>query len=181
MAIETTAGYFSFKEIIEDGEKALDAKLYRIALMLALIIPSVCSRVEFKDNARYKDESGRWKDRDCYVDWCLLQNIKFLDAEEKYGNVDESRLNEDYCQHIYEIRCGVVHESAVQCDNVVCNLCANDNRAICKEVNCDKANQYDICVVPFCKQMFEIGKRYCENHQEQFDLAKIPMRLYEFE
>ena len=180
MIKETTAGYFSFKDVLEDGEKALDSGLYRIALMLALIVSSICSRIEYADNPYYKDEEDRWRDKACYVDWCLAQDIAFIDAENKYNNIDESRLTREYCNHIYDIRCGAVHESAIKCNDVKCNLCANDNKTICKKVMCDKANQYDICVLPFCRQMFTIGKRYYEEHKEQFDTAKLPMRLFEF-
>ena len=53
-----------------------------------------------------------------------------------------------------------------------------DDREICRKVNCDKADQYDICVVPFCKQMFEIGQRYYNEHTEEIAATQIPMRLY---
>ena len=177
--IETTAGYFSFKEILEDGQKALDSKLYRIALMLALIVPSACSRVEFANDNKYRDHDGNWRDRDCYIDWCLLHGIKYIDAENKCNNVDNGQLNKGYCQNIYEIRCGVIHASEIQCD-IVCNLCANIDQTVCNNVNCDKVNQYDICVVPFCRQMFEVGMECYEKHKEAFDVAKLPMKLYEF-
>lgn len=176
---ENIYGYFSFKDILDDGQKALDAGLYRISLMLALIIPSICSRIEFEDNSKYQDENNRWKDRDCYVDWCLMHNIKFFDAENKYGEVDKNRLDEEYCQHIYDVRCSIVHESVIKCDDMVCNLCANTSQRICKKVYCDNANQRDICVVPFCRQMFKIGRAYYEGHREKFDITKIPMKMYQ--
>jgi hypothetical protein len=180
MIKETTAGYFSFKEVLEDGQKALDAGLYRIALTVALIVPSVCARVEFDGDPQYLDEHGYWRDRAAYVDWCRLNNIKYIDAEYKYDNTIIHCANEDYWHHIYEIRCGVIHESSVECDDVACNLCANDDLFLCKAVSCNKANQRDICVIPFCRQMFNLGLKCYELHKSAFDSMKLPMRLYEF-
>lgn len=177
MIQETTHGYFSFNDVIEDGERALDAGLYRIALMLALIIPSVCSRIEFKNNPKYRDENGYWKDRLCYVDWCLQQNIKFIDAENQHSEHCFTST-EEYYDHIYDIRCSSVHESAIKCNDIVCNLCINQHGLVCQAVDCNRVNQYDICVIPFCRQMFAIGKQYYNNHKNEFDLSRIPMKMY---
>lgn len=172
---EIISGYFSFDEILKDGQKALDNGLYRIAFLLALTIPSVCSRIEFQYDPEYQDD-GYWKDKKCYIDWCMMQGIKFLDSENK--NRENAPTDLEYCNHIYDIRCFVVHENIVHCDYKECNLCVNEDPEICKKANCNRVNQYDICVVPFCKQMFKIGWKYYKEHMVEFEANRQPMKTY---
>lgn len=173
---EINGGSFSFLDIIQDGRKALNAGLYRVAFLTALIVPSVCSRIEFEDNPKYKDDGGRWRDKECYIDWCLQNDIQFLDAEGKYKSKDPNRLNEEYYEKVYDIRCAVVHESSAHCDGDVCVFCINNNENICRKVNCDRRKQYDICLIQFCNQMFNIGEEYCKNHADKFQSTKINLR-----
>ena len=46
--------YFSIADFIESGRKSLADKNYWSALSIALALPSMCSRVMFKDD-KYKD------------------------------------------------------------------------------------------------------------------------------
>lgn len=169
---------FSFKEIIEDGEKALEAKLYRIAFLTALIVPSVCARIEYKDDYFYQDEYGRWRDKDSYIAWCRKYCIMYLDAENKHATVDYSKLDREYYEKLYDIRCAVVHESSAKCEGDMCALCINSEEDVCRTARCDRYNRYDVCLISFCKQMFEIGKEYYEAHKEQFDSEKIVFKDY---
>lgn len=169
---------FSFLGVIEDGEKALDSKLYRIAFLTALIIPSVCARIEYRNEAQYIDEHGHWRDHDCYVDWCYTNCIQYLDAENKQAQVNYDRLNRDYYEKLYDIRCAVVHESSARCEGDMCTLCINSDSKVCKQVDCDKYNRYDVCLISFCKQMFEIGRAYYSQHREIFENETITFVEY---
>lgn len=54
--------YFSVKDFINSGQKALNDKNYWCALSVALALPSMCSRVAF---ANEKDEymNSKWNDK----------------------------------------------------------------------------------------------------------------------
>ena len=76
--------YFSIKDFIKSGRKSLENKNYWSALSVALMLPSMCARIEFanaKDaymNYKWKNkedhskgkEYTNWKDKECYVDFC---------------------------------------------------------------------------------------------------------------
>ena len=173
---EITAGYFSFDELLKDGQEALNNGLYRIAFLLALIVPSVCSRIEYQYDPEYQ-ENGYWKDKKCYIDWCIQNGVKYMDSENQANNIERAS-DLEYCNHIYDIRCFVVHESSVHCDYKACKLCVNDDPKICKKADCNKENQYDICVVPFCKQMFKIGWKYYKEHTAEFEANAQLMKNY---
>lgn len=57
--------YFSIKNFIEAGEKAIEDKNYWGALSIALALPSMCSRIEFD-----KPENNE-SDRKKYKELCL--------------------------------------------------------------------------------------------------------------
>lgn len=92
--------YFSIKDFIEDGRKTLKEKHYWSALSVALILPSMCSRIEFKDKEEYKN-NGRWRDRKCYEDFCkvLFENDLYI----------KETLGDEYYKILYSLRCDIAH------------------------------------------------------------------------
>lgn len=123
----------SIKTIIDAGKKSLEDKNYWSALVVALTLPSMCSRVEYRDekykgNSRndengvwYEDNRGviRWHDRRAYVKWCnewvslgsrstiggkLVKNGYYKDS------FLVSILGENYADKFYEMRCNILHQ-----------------------------------------------------------------------
>lgn len=123
----------SIKTIIDAGKKSLDDKNYWSALVVALTLPSMCSRIEYADekykgNSRndengiwYEDNRGavRWHDRKAYVKWCnewmslgsrstiggkLVKNDYYKDG------FLVSIIGENYAEKFYEMRCNLLHQ-----------------------------------------------------------------------
>lgn len=96
--------YFSIKDFISSGRKSLKDKNYWSALSVALMLPSMCSRLQFKNNSDYYEEKGKilyWKDRKCYIDWC---NLNFNKNDWLKDCLDNS-----YSEILYQLRCDIVH------------------------------------------------------------------------
>ena len=98
--------YISICDFIQDGRKSLKAKNYWSALSVALMLPSMCSRVAYANNSDYCSENGKFRDKKCYVDWCR-ENI------DKDGWII-SFLGENYAEVLYDIRCDIVHAGYAQ-------------------------------------------------------------------
>ena len=102
--------YFSVTDFIESGEKSLKDKNYWSALSVALMLPSICSRVEYADHDKYpecwNEKRKQWKDRQCYEKWCqntFSNSLWLLDA-----------LGPKYAEILYKIRCDIVHAGTAQ-------------------------------------------------------------------
>lgn len=98
--------YISIRNFIQDGRKSLEAKNYWSALSVALMLPSMCSRLAYANNPDYRWKNGKFRDNKCYVDWCS-ENI------DKDGWII-SFLGENYAEVLYDIRCGIVHAGYAQ-------------------------------------------------------------------
>lgn len=80
--------YLKIQNFIKDGKKSLSEGNYLSALSVALALPSMCSRLQYKDE-KYKAESKneldtdntkyyrikdngklQWIDNKCYIDFC---------------------------------------------------------------------------------------------------------------
>lgn len=107
--------FFSIKDFITSGKKSLENKNYWSALSVALMLPSMCSRLTYEDNAKKykygkwndkrdhsKGKTYRWKDKECYIDWC-----------NEYINAGWMKmfLGEEYAEVLYDLRCDIVHAS----------------------------------------------------------------------
>lgn len=123
----------SIKTIIEAGKKSLEDKNYWSALIVALTLPSMCSRVEYGDE-KYKgnnrnDENGiwyednrgviRWHDKRAYVKWCnewvslgsrTTFGGKLVKNEYYKDGFLVSILGENYAEKFYEMRCNLLHQ-----------------------------------------------------------------------
>lgn len=106
--------FFSIKDFIASGRKSLNDKNYWSALSVALMLPSMCSRLTYRSNPeKYKNfkwndkndhSKGKiytdWKDKECYIDWC---NEYIKDGWIK------TCLSEKYAEVLYNLRCDIVH------------------------------------------------------------------------
>lgn len=106
--------FFSIKDFIASGKKSLENKNYWSALSVALMLPSMCSRLAYKNNfEKYKNfkwndkndhSKGKiytdWKDKECYIDWCN-EYIK--------DDWTKTCLGEKYAEVLYNLRCDIVH------------------------------------------------------------------------
>lgn len=118
--------YFSIKNFIEAGEKAIEDKNYLGALSIALALPSMCSRIEFENdkdaymNFEWTDKGTEnerktyttWKDKKCYVDFC---NQTMRTGKNFYGQEGEADgylvavLGEKFAEALYQLRCDIIH------------------------------------------------------------------------
>jgi hypothetical protein len=67
--------------ILREVEKALEAKLYYLAIAVALSVPDICSCLEFDP------ESPQWQNRKTYADWCNknITGFQNLDGDDLYN------------------------------------------------------------------------------------------------
>ena len=122
----------SIKTIIDAGRKSLEDKNYWSALVVALTIPSMCSRIEYAgekykgsnrsdDNGVwYEDGKGiHWHDKRAYVKWCnewmslgarTTIGGKLVRNEYQKSGFLVSLLGENYAEKFYEMRCNLLHQ-----------------------------------------------------------------------
>ena len=95
--------YLFISDLIEDGKNALSAGCYWAALSVALMLPSVCSRLEFSNDPQYFSEGAgkkKYHDKKMYEDWCK----KYL----KNDSLIKSLL-ENVPENLYALRCDLIH------------------------------------------------------------------------
>lgn len=92
--------FFSIKDFIASGRKSLNDKNYWSALSVALMLPSMCSRLAYKNNPDYLKTDGSLRDKKCYIDWCN----EYIREESI-----RSCLGEKYAEVLYNLRCDIVH------------------------------------------------------------------------
>lgn len=130
----------SIKTIIDAGRKSLEDKNYWSALIVALTLPSMCSRVEYADekykgNNRgdvngiwYEDNNGErhWRDKKAYVKWCnewmslgsrTTIGGKLVKNEYRKDIRLVSIIGENYAEKFYEMRCNILHECETDIDH----------------------------------------------------------------
>lgn len=93
--------YLNISSFIEAGKKSLEENNYWSALSIALMLPSMCSRLEYDGNKEYKKKDGDAKDKKCYIDWCN----KYLSKDELLTNI----FGENSSKILYDLRCDIVH------------------------------------------------------------------------
>lgn len=132
--------YFSIIDFIKSGRKSLEDKNYWSALSVALMLPSMCSRLNYqsqKDIPDNKDldENGKpkfycktkqnggiwWNDSKCYKDFCqeLFNNNHWI----------TSVLGTNYAEVLYQLRCDIVHAgcASIYTDNKGIYLSLGEN------------------------------------------------------
>lgn len=108
--------YLNIPDFIEAGNKSLKDKNYWSALSIALMLPSICSRLHYqndmykgKDNQSgywHLDKKGKkWHDHKCYVDFCnsIMETDEYL----------ISILGDKYSELLYSLRCDILHSGTV--------------------------------------------------------------------
>ena len=97
--------YFSISNFIDSGRKSLENENYWSALSVALMLPSMCSRLKYADDSRYYDikEDGHkhWHDKNSYIAFCN-------ECFEKNGWL-KCCLGQKYAEILYQLRCDIVH------------------------------------------------------------------------
>ncbi len=139
-------GYFDINDFVRSGEEALKAGNYWCALSVALTIPSMCSRIEYEDNANFytlKGDRKLWRDRKCYLAWC-----------ENYVMPDpwlRQCLGEKGAEVIYETRCDILHAGVakIYTDNSEL-LFSLDSKSISREL----INYRILSVFGLCQSIF---------------------------
>lgn len=131
--------YFSIKDFIKSGRKSLENKNYWSALSVALMLPSMCARIEFanaKDaymNYKWKDkedhskgkEYTNWKDKECYVDFCkrVTKSTPISQGDKTQNDPWLVRcLGDNFAEVLYQLRCDIIHAG-------IANI-YNDNKGI---------------------------------------------------
>ena len=93
--------YITISDFIKSGRQSLAAKNYWSALSVALMLPSMCSRLAYSNKKDYHKPNGDFMDGKCYIGWCS-------------DNIDKdswiiSCLGEKYAEVLYDIRCDIIH------------------------------------------------------------------------
>lgn len=97
--------YLLVSDFISSGKTALDNKNYWSALAIALMLPSICSRIEYENNEQYfsmrPNGAKKWHDKKAYTDWCKTYFDK--------PNMLQEMLEDDIPDTLYNLRCDIVH------------------------------------------------------------------------
>ena len=96
-------------DFLDAGEKSLKEKNYWSALTIALMLPNICSRIEYMGNPDYLKRDGSIHDKKCYIDWCK----KYL-SESSWINCT---FRNDYPQILYALRCNIIHAGHANISN----------------------------------------------------------------
>lgn len=118
--------YFSIRDFVIAGRKSLKDENYWSALTVALALPSMCSRLAFKNNPdkyrnwKWVDRSNHaigktysdWKDKKCYVDFCnatmrVNQGVNSPQGEPDGWLVSSFGMN--FSEVLYDLRCDIIH------------------------------------------------------------------------
>ena len=117
--------YFSVKDFINSGQKALNDKNYWCALSVALALPSMCSRVAFaneKDeymNSKWNDKNDHskgkiyttWRDKKCYIDFCnkIMTTTDIFSNKRVADSWLITELGISFAKVLYQLRCDIIH------------------------------------------------------------------------
>ena len=110
----------SISNIISAGRKSLEDKNYWSALIVALSLPSMCSRIEYKGEEykgilwHLKNNKPCWDghDKQAYIKWCdewISEHTKDSFLVELIGN--------NYAEKLYGMRCNILHEAEINIEH----------------------------------------------------------------
>lgn len=146
--------FITIADFIKSGRQSLDAKNYWSALSVALMLPSMCSRLAYANKPDYQKPNGDCLDRKCYIDWCT-------------ENIDKDRwiiscLGDKYAEVLYDIRCDIVHAGCAHVypkhypDGLGFYFSINDN-----EISTEMAKYRIVSVSTLCEQIFFNVENWC--------------------
>lgn len=158
--------YFSVKDFITSGRKSIENENYWSALSIALALPSMCSRVMFKNDdykgADRNDQNGywyetnngeiRWHDKKCYVDFCktVMHGDCWL----------ISVLGDKFADVLYQLRCDIIHAG-------VANI-YDDNKGLYLSLgdcsSTDFSRYRTINVKDLCEMIYSHVDIWCSNN-----------------
>ena len=124
--------HLSVIDFVEAGRKSLSDKNYWSALSIALMLPSICSRMCFADsfdkykNFKWNDKNDyskgktytTWKDKECYVDFCnLIMRVDTIQKGQFVSNAPDGYLRailgNKYGELLYDLRCDIIHAGII--------------------------------------------------------------------
>ena len=185
--------FLQISDLLADGKKALDNGNYWSALSLALMLPSVCSRVEFaelkyegKRKLVFDDDDSpfyyvtvhgvqKWADKKAYRHWCK----RYVFALNGYLRVI---FGDDGPDILYMLRCDLFHAGDA-------DLYYNKRRIYLAVGQDDRgATSLDsrliVHVVSLCTQLFDAVDSWLHNSQADsrkttyvFDFANLDDKL----
>lgn len=133
-------------------------KNYFAALAVALMLPSMCSRIEYAGNAAYCNPSGRWHDRGCYVDWCK----NYISP----SGFTELGLGTGYPFFLYSLRCDMLHAGTTLNTHVVSD---GVSESVALMINsggvCHLEDVRAISIEQLCCDIFRSAENWFENHK----------------
>lgn len=152
--------YLSIINFIEAGRKSLEYKNYWSALSVALALPSMCSRILYKDDSTYydvkKDGTRNWHDKRCYIDFCKASiKVNFDQPDSWFSDT----LGENFPEVLYQLRCDIVHAGVINIydDNKGLFLALGDTSST------DLSNYRIINVKDLCDSIFNHISTWCNN------------------
>lgn len=101
--------FVNIETFIVAGEKSLKNKNYWSALAVALMLPSMCSRLAYKKEESYfrmnKTGESIFLDKKCYIAWCKanLESDGYIKAA----------LGSEYAEILYTLRCDIIHAGSI--------------------------------------------------------------------
>ena len=180
----------SISSIISAGRKSLEDKNYWSALIVALSLPSMCSRIEYKGEEHKgenrNDENGlwyclnngivRWHDKKAYIKWC--NEWVSLGTRTAYGDrliqndyVKDSFLvaiiGDDYAEKLYEMRCNILHEAETDIEHgtglpIFFSIGISNTRL---------SKEYIVEIESLCNAIFDYAQNWVE-FRHPYDLPK---------
>ena len=112
---------YSLQNLVDECQKLLDVGAYFSVLSIALMLPAICSRIEFANEDEYKvvgcdvasiklkNKDGRFNDRQAYIAWldkygCLWFPLSVRNCN---NEIDPSITT---AESVYDLRCMMLHE-----------------------------------------------------------------------
>ena len=183
----------SIKTIIEAGRKSLADMNYWSALIVALTLPSMCSRIEYSDKKYqgknkndknglwYKDDGGviKWHDKFAYIkwveEWVSMGSRSTIGGKLVKNEYEKDRclvsiLGENYAKILYNMRCNILHEFETDIEH-------GSGLPIFFSIgitNTTLSDEYIVEIKPICETIFYYAENWidiCHHHD-------LPRRQY---
>lgn len=142
----------TINNFIDAGMKSLEDKNYWSALSIALMLPSMCSRISYNDD-KHKKMNGNFTDKKCYIDWCK----EYIKSQWLI-----TCLGSNYAEVLYKMRCDLVHAGTMCIDA--------DKKGVFFYIggvrDAYELNKYKLInVVTLCNEIFCDVKVWCSNNR----------------